>query len=92
MQAIRREIPPMLQLALPLILAELGWMSMGIVDTVMVGHMASPVLGIAAAGLGQVLYNTLAFGIAGILLGLATCRNRMARAASMTRTGGCITG
>jgi len=72
MQAIRREIPPMLQLALPLILAELGWMSMGIVDTVMVGHMASPVLGIAAAGLGQVLYNTLAFGIAGILLGLDT--------------------
>lgn len=62
----------MLTLALPLILAELGWMSMGIVDTIMVGHMDHPVLAIAAAALGQVLYNTLAFGLAGVLLGLDT--------------------
>ena len=62
----------MLTLALPLILAEVGWMSMGIVDTVMVGHMAKPALAISAAALGQVLYNTIAFGIAGILLGLDT--------------------
>ncbi|MCU1222290.1 MAG: efflux family protein [Edaphobacter sp.] len=62
----------MLTLALPLIAAELGWMSMGIVDTMMVGHMANPALAISAAALGQVLYNTLAFGIAGILLGLDT--------------------
>ncbi|SFS21290.1 multidrug resistance protein, MATE family [Granulicella pectinivorans] len=62
----------MLTLALPLILAELGWMSMGIVDTIMVGHMAHPVLAIAAAALGQVLYNTIAFGLAGVLLGLDT--------------------
>jgi MATE family multidrug resistance protein len=47
-------------------------MSMGIVDTMMVGHMANPALAISAAALGQVLYNTLAFGIAGILLGLDT--------------------
>lgn len=72
MHTIRREIPPMLHLALPLILAELGWMSMGIVDTVMVGHMANPAFAISAAALGQVLYNTVAFGIAGILLGLDT--------------------
>ncbi|NYF77730.1 MATE family efflux transporter [Granulicella arctica] len=70
--SIRREIPLMLHLALPLILAELGWMSMGIVDTMMVGHMANPALAISAAALGQVLYNTVAFGIAGILLGLDT--------------------
>ena len=69
---IRAQIRPMLTLALPLILAELGWMSMGIVDTIMVGHMAHPVLAIAAAALGQVLYNTVAFGIAGVLLGLDT--------------------
>jgi MATE family multidrug resistance protein len=62
----------MLTLALPLILAELGWMSMGIVDTIMVGHMAHPVLAIAAAALGQVLYNTIAFGLSGVLLGLDT--------------------
>ncbi len=62
----------MLTLALPLILAELGWMSMGIVDTIMVGHMANPALAISAAALGQVLYNTIAFGISGILLSLDT--------------------
>src|SRR3984885_13152869 len=70
--SIRQQIRPMLTLALPLILAELGWMSMGIVDTVMVGHMANPALAISSAALGQVLYNTIAFGIAGILLGLDT--------------------
>ena len=70
--SIRQQIRPVLTLALPLILAELGWMSMGIVDTVMVGHMANPALAISSAALGQVLYNTIAFGIAGILLGLDT--------------------
>src|SRR5580692_6605102 len=70
--SIRNQIRPMLTLALPLILAEVGWMSMGIVDTIMVGHMANPALAISAAALGQVLYNTIAFGIAGVLLGLDT--------------------
>jgi MATE family multidrug resistance protein len=70
--SIRNQIRPVLTLALPLILAEVGWMSMGIVDTIMVGHMANPALAISAAALGQVLYNTIAFGIAGILLGLDT--------------------
>jgi multidrug resistance protein, MATE family len=70
--SIRREIAPMLRLALPLVLAELGWMSMGVVDTVMVGHLPHPAVTISAAALGQVLYNTLAFGIGGVLLGLDT--------------------
>jgi MATE family multidrug resistance protein len=70
--SIRSQFRPMLTLALPLILAEVGWMAMGIVDTIMVGHMANPALAISAAALGQVLYNTIAFGIAGILLGLDT--------------------
>jgi len=70
--SIRKQIPLVLTLALPLILAEVGWMAMGIVDTIMVGHMANPALAISAAALGQVLYNTLGFGIAGILLGLDT--------------------
>src|SRR5271154_4166941 len=70
--SIRNQIRPVLTLALPLILAELGWMAMGIVDTMMVGHMANPALAISSAALGQVLYNTIAFGIVGILLGLDT--------------------
>ena len=70
--SVRNQIRPVLTLALPLILAEVGWMSMGIVDTIMVGHMANPALAISSAALGQVLYNTIAFGIAGVLLGLDT--------------------
>jgi MATE family multidrug resistance protein len=70
--SIRQQIRPVLTLAIPLILAEVGWMAMGIVDTMMVGHMANPAIAISAAALGQVLYNTVAFGIAGILLGLDT--------------------
>jgi multidrug resistance protein, MATE family len=70
--SIRTQIRSVLTLALPLILAEVGWMAMGIVDTIMVGHTANPALAISVAALGQVLYNTLAFGIAGILLGLDT--------------------
>ena len=62
----------MLHLALPLVLAELGWMSMGVVDTIMVGHLPRPAITISAAALGQVLYNTLAFGVGGVLLGLDT--------------------
>jgi len=31
--SIRREIAPMLRLALPLVMAEVGWMAMGVVDT-----------------------------------------------------------
>ncbi len=72
MNNIRREIPLMLHLAVPLILAEIGWMSMGIVDTVMVGHLPNSAVSLGAAALGQVLYHTLAFGIGGILIGLDT--------------------
>src|ERR1035438_10493210 len=72
LMSIRREIVPMLRLALPLVLAELGWMSMGVVDTVMVGHLPHPAVTISAVALGQVPYNTLAFGIGGVLLGLDT--------------------
>ena len=70
--SIRREIAPMLRLALPLVMAEVGWMSMGVVDTIMVGHLPRPAVTISAVALGQVLNNTLEFGIGGELLGLDT--------------------
>ena len=47
-------------------------MTMGVVDTVMVGHLPHPAITISAVALGQVLYNTLAFGVGGVLLGLDT--------------------
>jgi MATE family multidrug resistance protein len=69
---IESHIRSVLVLALPLILAEVGWMFMAVVDTIMVGHLPNPAITISAVALAQVLYNTLAFGIGGILLGLDT--------------------
>jgi MATE family multidrug resistance protein len=70
--AFRRELRPMLRIALPLALAEVGWMAMGLVDTIMVGHLPHAAVPLSAAALAQVMYNTFAFGIGGILLGLDT--------------------
>jgi MATE family multidrug resistance protein len=61
-----------LRLALPLILAEIGWMSMGIVDTIMVGRLPNSAVAIGATGLGQSLYHSLAIFCGGLLLGLDT--------------------
>ena len=61
-----------LRLALPLIIAEVGWMSMGIVDTIMVGRLPDSAVAIGATGLGQSLYHSLAIFGGGLLLGLDT--------------------
>jgi MATE family multidrug resistance protein len=61
-----------LRLALPLIVAEVGWMSMGIVDTIMVGRLPDSAVAIGATGLGQSLYHSVAIFGAGLLLGLDT--------------------
>src|ERR1700722_2252273 len=72
MTPFRRELRPMLRIAAPLALAELGWMLMGLGDTGMVGHLPHAAVPLSAAALAQVLFNTLAFGVGGILLGLDT--------------------
>ncbi len=69
---MRAELPPLLSLALPLILGELGWVAMSVVDTAMLGRAANSSLALAASALAQVLFNTLAFGIGGVLLALDT--------------------
>ena len=61
-----------LRLALPLILAEVGWMSMGIVDTIMVGRLPNSAVAIGATGLGQSLYHSVAIFGGGLLLGMDT--------------------
>jgi len=61
-----------LRLALPLAFAEIGWMSMGVVDTIMVGRLPNSALAIGATGLGQSLYNSVAIFGAGLLLGMDT--------------------
>lgn len=62
----------MLRLALPLVFAELGWMSMGIVDTMMVGRLPNSAVAIGAVSLGQGLYYTVAIFGSGLFLGLDT--------------------
>ena len=67
---IRAELRPMLRVAVPVILAELGWMSMGVVDTVMVGPLGPAA--IAATGVGTSLHMAFAIFGMGLLLGLDT--------------------
>lgn len=60
----------MLALAIPVVTAEIGWIMMGIVDTIMVGPLGPAAIG--AVGVGSTLFMTPAvFGI-GLLLGLDT--------------------
>ena len=64
------EFRPTLRLALPLIIAEVGWMSMGVVDTIMVGRLPNSAVAIGATGLGQSLYAVVAIFGGGLLLGM----------------------
>ncbi len=67
---IRGEFRPMLALALPVVVAELGWMGMAIIDMILVGPLGKEATG--AVGLGSNLYIAVViFGI-GLLLGLDT--------------------
>ena len=60
----------MLALAVPVVLAEVGWIMMGIVDTIMVGRLGPEAIG--AVGVGSSLFFALAvFGL-GLMLGLDT--------------------
>ena len=66
------EVGPMLRLATPLVVAELGWMTMAIVDTMMVGRQTNSAQAIGAVSLGSILFNSLAIAGAGLMLGLDT--------------------
>src|SRR5580698_6888117 len=72
LENIRREWRPLLALAWPLVVAELGWMSMGIVDTIMVGRLPDSAAAIGAVSLGSILFFTLAVFGECLLLGLDT--------------------
>ena len=69
---LRDEFRSTLRLALPLVIAEVGWMSMGIVDTIMVGRLPESAIAIGATGLGQSLYHSIAIFGSGLLLGMDT--------------------
>jgi multidrug resistance protein, MATE family len=64
------ELRALLALAIPVVLSELGWMTMTVVDLVMVGRLGPDAIG--AVGLGNAIYYAPSlFGI-GLMLGLDT--------------------
>ncbi len=58
----------MFSLAAPVVIAELGWITMGMVDTLMVGPLGPEAIG--AVGLGSSLFIAVAIFAMGMLLGL----------------------
>ena len=60
----------MLSLAAPLALAELGWVAMGVVDTIMAGRLGAAAVG--AGSLGNMLFYPIATWGTGTLLGMDT--------------------
>jgi MATE family multidrug resistance protein len=60
----------MTRLAAPIVLAELGWMAMGLVDTMVVGRVSAE--SIAAVGLGTIVFYGVAVCASGLLLGMDT--------------------
>lgn len=65
---IGRELRAMTRLAAPVVMAELGWVTMGIADTVMVGPLGADAIG--AVGLASMLFIGVAIFAMGLLLGL----------------------
>jgi MATE family multidrug resistance protein len=64
------EVRRLLRLAGPVVIAELGWMAMGVVDTIMVGPLGPAAIG--GAGLGSSLFMAVGIFGMGVLLGLDT--------------------
>jgi MATE family multidrug resistance protein len=62
----REELAAMTRLAMPIVLAQVGLMSMGVVDTVMVGRVSAAAL--AAVALGNLYSYTVSTAAAGTLL------------------------
>jgi MATE family multidrug resistance protein len=79
----REELRSLIVLAVPVVIAELGWVAMGVVDTVMVGTLGDSAIG--AVGVGRALFFGIAvFGI-GLLLGLDTVISNAYGAGNLAR-------
>src|SRR5947207_286339 len=71
-QDVKSEARSVFTLAWPLVLAEIGWMAMGLVDTIMVGHMPNSAQAIGGVSLGGVIFYTAAMFGGSILFSLDT--------------------
>ncbi len=67
---MRRELRAMLALAWPVVLAEIGWILMGVVDTIFVGPLGPAAIG--AVGIGSTIFFTTMVLGTGTLLALDT--------------------
>ena len=65
---MRSELTPLLKIAGPIVLGEIGWMAMGIVDTLMVGPLGPAA--ISATGIGSAVFTAVAIFGMGLMLGL----------------------
>ena len=67
---LQGSVMPVVRLALPVVAAELGWMAMGVVDTIMVGPLGASAIG--GVGIGSGLFIAIGIFGMGLLLGLDT--------------------
>jgi MATE family multidrug resistance protein len=72
LSAYKADIRSVLRIAVPLALAELGWMFMSVVDTIMVGGLPDSAVAIGAASVGSALYYVFAIFGTGLMSGLDT--------------------
>jgi multidrug resistance protein, MATE family len=63
-----QELRPLVRLSIPVVLAEIGWMTMGIVDTLMVGPLGPAAIG--ATGMSSAVFTAIAIFGMGLMLGL----------------------
>ncbi len=79
-----REAKAMFRLAVPVVLGDLGWMTLSLVDTLVVGRLGAAALG--AIGIGRtLLIGSAIFGI-GLMYGLDTLVSRAHGAGDRTET------
>ena len=69
-RSLQQEFRPMFHLAMPVVLAEMGWMTMGMVDALMVGRISPEAIG--AVGVGTSLFMGVCIFAMGLMLGLDT--------------------
>jgi MATE family, multidrug efflux pump len=67
---LKQEVRPMATLAMPVVVAEIGWVAMGLVDTLMVGPLGPEAIG--ATGVGSAIFIGVVIFAMGLLLGLDT--------------------
>src|SRR5256885_8305187 len=71
-QELKSEARSVFTLAWPLVLAEIGWMVMGLVDTIMVGRLGNSAEAIGGVSLGSVIFYTAAIFGGSLLYSLDT--------------------